>query len=42
MRHLLAPEEFAWATPRLERLGELVGGTVAERAEMTDRNRRGW
>ncbi|GAA3235265.1 acyl-CoA dehydrogenase family protein [Nonomuraea helvata] len=35
-RHL--GEGFAWAEPRLERLGALMGGLVAECAEETDRN----
>jgi alkylation response protein AidB-like acyl-CoA dehydrogenase len=36
-RHLGA-DGLAWATPHLERLGALMGGPVAERAEETDRN----
>ncbi|MEV4009116.1 acyl-CoA dehydrogenase family protein [Nonomuraea angiospora] len=35
-RHL--GEGFAWAEPRLDRLGALTGGLVAECAEETDRN----
>ncbi|MFI7224969.1 acyl-CoA dehydrogenase family protein [Nonomuraea angiospora] len=35
-RHL--GEGFAWAEPRLDRLGALMGGLVAESAEETDRN----
>ncbi|TDD47392.1 DNA alkylation response protein [Nonomuraea terrae] len=35
-RHLGAG--YAWAEPRLDRLGELMGGLVAECAEETDRN----
>ncbi|RSN10450.1 DNA alkylation response protein [Nonomuraea sp. WAC 01424] len=35
-RHL--GEGYAWAEPRLERLGALMGGLVAECAEETDRN----
>ncbi|MEV4573929.1 acyl-CoA dehydrogenase family protein [Nonomuraea jabiensis] len=35
-RHL--GEGFAWAEPRLDRLGALMGGLVAECAEETDRN----
>ncbi|MFG1684271.1 acyl-CoA dehydrogenase family protein [Nonomuraea sp. NPDC049269] len=35
-RHL--GDGFAWATPYLEKLGALMGGTVAECAEATDRN----
>ena len=38
MRYRTTDEELAWATPRLERLGELMGGPVAERAELTDKN----
>jgi alkylation response protein AidB-like acyl-CoA dehydrogenase len=36
-RHLGA-EGLAWATPHLERLGALMGGPIAQRAEETDRN----
>ncbi|SDJ97129.1 Acyl-CoA dehydrogenase [Nonomuraea maritima] len=35
-RHLGAG--YAWAEPRLDRLGDLMGGLVAECAEETDRN----
>jgi alkylation response protein AidB-like acyl-CoA dehydrogenase len=35
-RHL--GDGYAWAEPRLDRLGELMGGLVAECAEETDRN----
>ncbi|MER7505975.1 acyl-CoA dehydrogenase family protein [Nonomuraea pusilla] len=35
-RHL--GDGYAWAEPRLERLGALMGGLVAECAEETDRN----
>jgi alkylation response protein AidB-like acyl-CoA dehydrogenase len=35
-RHL--GDGFAWATPYLEKLGALMGGTVAECAEETDRH----
>lgn len=35
--HLDAPA-LAWAEPRLEAVGELMGGAIAERAEETDRN----
>ncbi|SEG23583.1 Acyl-CoA dehydrogenase [Nonomuraea solani] len=35
-RHL--GDGFAWAEPRLDRLGALMGGLVAECAEETDRN----
>ncbi|SDH54527.1 acyl-CoA dehydrogenase family protein [Nonomuraea jiangxiensis] len=37
MRHHLGAG-FAWAEPRLDRLGSLMGGLVAECAEETDRN----
>ena len=33
MRRYLGAEGLAWATPHLERLGALMGGPVAERAE---------
>lgn len=38
MRRHLGEAGFAWAAPRLERLGALMGGPIAERAEETDRN----
>jgi alkylation response protein AidB-like acyl-CoA dehydrogenase len=38
MRRHLGDEGLAWATPHLERLGALMGGPVAARAEETDRN----
>ncbi len=38
MRYYLTPDEMNWAQPRLERLGALMGGPVAERAEITDKN----
>ncbi len=38
MRYYLTPDEFSWAEPRLVRLGALMGGPVAERAEITDKN----
>ena len=38
MRYLLTPDELEWATPRLERLGELMGGPISERADLTDKN----
>jgi hypothetical protein len=38
MRYYLEPEDFAWAEPRLRDLGELMGGPIAERAEITDKN----
>jgi alkylation response protein AidB-like acyl-CoA dehydrogenase len=38
MRRHLGADGVAWATPHLERLGTLMGGAIAERAEETDRN----
>lgn len=38
MRIHLSAEGLAWAEPHLERLGALMGGPIAERAEETDRN----
>jgi acyl-CoA dehydrogenase len=38
MQRHLGPEGLAWATPHLERVGALMGGPIAERAEETDRN----
>jgi alkylation response protein AidB-like acyl-CoA dehydrogenase len=38
MRRYLGAEGAAWAAPRLEELGALMGGPIAERAEETDRN----
>lgn len=38
MRYYLTPDEFTWAEPRLNDLGELMGGPIAERAEITDKN----
>jgi len=38
MRVHLGPDGLAWATPHLERVGALMGGPIAERAEETDRN----
>ena len=37
MRYYLTDEEFTWAEPHLVRLGELMGGPVSERAEVTDK-----
>jgi alkylation response protein AidB-like acyl-CoA dehydrogenase len=37
MRYYLSDEEFAWAEPHLIRLGELMGGPVSERADVTDK-----
>jgi alkylation response protein AidB-like acyl-CoA dehydrogenase len=38
MRRHLGPDAMAWATPRLERIGALMGGPIAARAEETDKN----
>ena len=38
MRAHLDSEGLAWAAPHLERVGALMGGPIAERAEETDRN----
>jgi hypothetical protein len=37
MRYYLTDEQFAWAEPHLTRLGELIGGPVSERADITDK-----
>ncbi|MCL5044850.1 MAG: acyl-CoA dehydrogenase family protein [Deltaproteobacteria bacterium] len=36
--HRLEPEDFEWCDPELARIGALVGGPIAERAEITDKN----
>jgi alkylation response protein AidB-like acyl-CoA dehydrogenase len=38
LRRQLGADGLAWATPHLERVGALMGGPIAERAELTDRN----
>jgi len=38
MRRHLGADGLAWAEPRLDHLGALMGGPIAERAEETDRN----
>ena len=38
MRVQLGADGLEWAGPHLERVGALMGGSVAERAETTDRN----
>ena len=38
LRQHLGAEGLAWAASRLEQLGALMGGPIAERAEETDRN----
>ncbi|HEX7165602.1 MAG TPA: acyl-CoA dehydrogenase family protein, partial [Acidimicrobiales bacterium] len=37
LRHL-GRDGLAWAEPHLERVGALMGGPIAERAELTDKN----
>jgi hypothetical protein len=38
MRRHLGDEGLAWAEPHLDRIGSLMGGPVAERAELTDKD----
>ena len=38
MRSHLSEAALSWAEPRLEAVGQLMGGAIAERAEETDRN----
>ncbi len=38
MRRHLGDEGLAWAEPHLDRVGALMGGPIAERAEVTDKN----
>jgi alkylation response protein AidB-like acyl-CoA dehydrogenase len=38
LRQRLTDDEYSWAEPHLERMGALMGGPIAERAERTDRN----
>ncbi len=38
MRRLLEPEDFEWCEPELRRIGALIGGPIAARAEVTDKN----
>jgi hypothetical protein len=38
MHRYLGADGLAWAAPRLEQLGTLMGGPIAARAEETDRN----
>jgi alkylation response protein AidB-like acyl-CoA dehydrogenase len=38
MRYYLDEREYAWAEPRLSDYGTLMGGPIAERAEITDKN----
>src|SRR5204862_648684 len=37
MRYYLGADELTWAEPHLDRMGALMGGPVAARAEETDR-----
>lgn len=38
LRRRLGEEGLAWAEPHLDRIGALMGGPIAERAELTDKN----
>ena len=38
MRYYMSEKEYAWAEPRLTDLGALMGGPIAERAEITDKD----
>jgi len=38
MRRHLSADGLAWAEPHLDRVGALMGGPIAKRAELTDRN----
>lgn len=38
LRRYLGDEALTWAAPHLERVGALMGGPIARRAEQTDRN----
>lgn len=38
MRRHIGEEGLAWAEPHLDRIGALMGGPIAERAEETDKN----
>jgi len=38
LRYYSTQEEFDWASPHLSRIGALMGGPIAERAEQTDKN----
>ncbi len=38
LRYYMKPEEYAWAEPHLTRIGALMGGPMAERAELSDKN----
>lgn len=38
MRYYLTEDQYAWAEPKLRDYGALMGGPIAERAEITDKN----
>jgi acyl-CoA dehydrogenase len=38
MHRLLEPEDLEWCEPELRRIGALIGGPIAARAEVTDKN----
>jgi alkylation response protein AidB-like acyl-CoA dehydrogenase len=38
MRYYLSDEQLIWAEPHLVELGELMGGPISERADITDKN----
>jgi alkylation response protein AidB-like acyl-CoA dehydrogenase len=38
MRYYLNEDEYTWSEPRLSDYGALMGGPIAERAEITDKN----
>lgn len=38
LQEYLGPDQMAWAVPHLERVGALMGGPIARRADVTDRN----
>jgi len=38
IRYYLTEDQYAWAEPRLRDYGALMGGPIAERAEITDKN----
>ncbi|HVP04283.1 MAG TPA: acyl-CoA dehydrogenase family protein [Dehalococcoidia bacterium] len=38
MRYYLTEDQYAWAEPHLHGYGALMGGPIAERAEITDKN----
>src|SRR5881409_263338 len=38
MRYHLTHEQFTWAEPHFVRLGNLMGGPISERADITDKN----